>query len=73
MAEFEEEASIGDYLLGPLEAGVELALPSNAGASIVEAPVVESGVSIGLSTLSFELDDIVFVVDGVGVDVGALH
>lgn len=71
LAQLQQKTPVRDDLLRPLEARVELALPSNARPSIVKAPVVEGRVSVCLSALSLELDHIVFVVDGVGVDVGA--
>lgn len=72
LTQSQQKTPISYHLLRPLEARVELALPPYGGASVVEAPVVEGGVAIGLSALPFELYDIVLVVDGVRVDVGAL-
>lgn len=69
LTKFQNEAAIGDGLLGPFEIGVEVALLANISPSVVIAVVVDVGVPVGLATLALELHDIVIEIDGMQVDI----
>ncbi len=73
LAELQDEAAVGDDLFGALVVGIERAFPADAGPAVVEAGVVDGGVAIGLVVLALKLHHVVFEVDGVDVDVGAVQ
>lgn len=73
LAELEDEAAVGDDLFGAFVVGIERAFPADVGAAVVEARVVDGRVAIGLVVFPLKLHDVVFEVDGVDVDVGAVQ
>lgn len=70
MTKLQDEAAIRDGLLGPFEIGVKIALFANIGPAIIIAIVVNVSVTVGLPTITLELDYIVIEVDWMQVDIG---
>jgi hypothetical protein len=71
LTQLQDEAAIRDDFLGSFEVGVKVALPSYVRTAIIVALMKDSWIAIDLTSFPFELNNIVFVVDGMHIDIGA--